>query len=137
MKRLLPFLFLFRSVTWSADAGYERHAIATVHPLATQAGMNAFERGGNAIDAAVAAGLTLGVVDGHNSGIGGGCFFVIHAADGTITCIDGREMAPGKAGRDMYVIDGKLDNEASKTGALASGVPGYLKACSAAQHACC
>ena len=133
MKRLLLFLVLFRSVSWSADAGYERHAIATVHPLATQAGMNAFERGGNAIDAAVAAGLTLGVVDGHNSGIGGGCFFVIHAADGTITCIDGREMAPGKASRDMYVIDGKLDNEASKTGALASGVPGYLKACSAAQ----
>ena len=95
--------------------------------------MDAFARGGNAIDAAVAAGLTLGVVDGHNSGIGGGCFFVIHAADGTITCIDGREMAPAKASRDMYVINGKLEDEASKTGALASGVPGYLKACYAAQ----
>ena len=95
--------------------------------------MEAFAKGGNAIDAAIAAGLTLGVVDGHNSGIGGGCFFVIHAADGTVTCIDGREMAPAKASRDMYVINGKLDDEASKTGALASGVPGYLKACAAAQ----
>ncbi len=127
-------LFLLASATLhAADASFPKHAIATVHPLATQAGMQAFEKGGNAIDAAIAAGLTLGVVDGHNSGIGGGCFFVIHAADGTVTCIDGREMAPAKASRDMYVINGKLDDEASKTGALASGVPGYLKACAAAQ----
>ena len=49
-------------------------AAVTVHPLATKAAMNAFERGGNAVDAIVAAALTLGVVDGFNSGIGGGCF---------------------------------------------------------------
>ena len=47
----------------------ERGMIATVHPLATRAGVEAMRRGGNAIDAAVAAALTLGVVDGHNSGI--------------------------------------------------------------------
>lgn len=133
MKLPSALLLFVGSLLHAADPAYERHAIATVHPLATQAGMDAFERGGNAIDAAVAAGLTLGVVDGHNSGIGGGCFFVIHAADGTVTCIDGREMAPAKASRDMYVINGQLDNEASKTGSLASGVPGYLKACSVAQ----
>jgi len=111
------------------EAGYEKFAVATVHPLATDAALAAYEMGGNAVDAAVAAGLTLGVVDGHNSGIGGGCFFVIRAADGTVTAIDGREMAPAAAHRDMYVIDGRLDSEASKTGALAPGVPGYLKAC--------
>lgn len=114
-------------------ASFPKYAIATVHPLATQAGMQIFAKGGNVIDAAIAAGLMLGVVDGHNSGIGGGCFIVIHAADGTVTCIDGREMAPAMASKDMYVINGKLDGEASKTGALASGVPGYLKACAAAQ----
>lgn len=132
--KALPVLFLLLAGLLRAeDAAYPKQAIATVHPLATQAGMDAFAKGGNAIDAAIAAGLTLGVVDGHNSGIGGGCFFVIRAADGTVTCIDGREMAPAKAHRDMYVINGKLDDEASKTGALASGVPGYLKACAAAQ----
>jgi gamma-glutamyltranspeptidase/glutathione hydrolase len=133
MKVLAALVLLAPPALFAADAAFPKHAIATVHPLATKAGMEAFEKGGNAIDAAVAAGLTLGVVDGHNSGIGGGCFFVIHAADGTVTCIDGREMAPAKAHRDMYVIGGKLDDEASKTGALASGVPGYLKACDAAQ----
>ena len=133
MKVLAALVLLAHPALFAADAAFQKHAIATVHPLATEAGQQAFEKGGNAMDAAIAAGLTLGVVDGHNSGIGGGCFFVIHAADGTVTCIDGREMAPAKAQRDMYVIDGKLDDEASKTGALASGVPGYLKACAAAQ----
>lgn len=133
MKALIALVLLANAILHAADASFPKQAIATVNPLATQAGMDAFAKGGNAIDAAVAAGLTLGVVDGHNSGIGGGCFFVIHAADGTVTCIDGREMAPAKAHRDMYVINGKVDDEASKTGALASGVPGYLKACAAAQ----
>ena len=133
MKALAALVLFAHLALFATDATFSHHAVATVHPLATQAAMQAFERGGNAIDAAIAAGLTLGVVDGHNSGIGGGCFFVIHAADGTVTCIDGREMAPAKAQRDMYVIQGKLDDEASKTGALASGVPGYLKACAAAQ----
>ena len=107
---------------------FNRFAISAVSPLATQAGVDAIRHGGNAVDAAIACALTLGVVDGHNSGIGGGCFIVIRAADGTITAIDGREMAPAKAHRDMYVINGKLDDEASKTGALASGVPGALAA---------
>jgi gamma-glutamyltranspeptidase/glutathione hydrolase len=126
----LPFLLLLavEIVTFAAEPGFPRFAAASVHPLATEAAVQAYKKGGNAVDAAVATGLTLGVVDGHNSGIGGGCFFVIRAADGSVTCIDGREMAPAKASRDMYVIDGKLDNEASKTGALAPGVPGALRA---------
>lgn len=107
---------------------FEKLAVASVHPLATEAGLEAARRGGNAVDAAIATALTLGIVDGHNSGIGGGCFIVIRTADGTVTAIDGREMAPAKAHRDMYVIGGKLDEEASKTGALASGVPGAIAA---------
>jgi len=110
------------------QAGYPAFAAATVHPLATEAAIQAYEYGGNAVDAAVAAALTLGVVDGHNSGLGGGCFIVIRAANGTVTCIDGRETAPAKAHRNMYVIGGKVDEEASKTGPLASGVPGALRA---------
>lgn len=101
---------------------------ATVQPLATEAALDALRQGGNAIDAAVAAALTLGVVDGHNSGIGGGCFMLIHLADGRDICIDAREIAPRAAARDMYIRDGKLDESLSKTGPLASGVPGALAA---------
>ncbi len=103
-------------------------AVATVNPLATQAGMEAFESGGNAIDAAVTAALTLGVVDSHNSGIGGGAFVLVHWADGSVEAIDGREMAPGAASRDMFVRNGKADPELSQTGALAVGIPGSLAA---------
>ena len=103
-------------------------AAVTVHPLATKAAMNAFERGGNAVDAVVAAALTLGVVDGFNSGIGGGCFMLIHKPDGTFAAIDGRETAPAAASHDMYLRDGKANPELSRTGALAIGVPGALAA---------
>ncbi len=101
---------------------------ATVHPLATDAAIAALKAGGNAVDAAVAAALTLGVVDGHNSGIGGGCFFLIHTADGRVVAIDGRETAPAAATRDMFLRAGKVDPRLSQTGALASGVPGALAA---------
>jgi gamma-glutamyltranspeptidase/glutathione hydrolase len=103
-------------------------AAVTVHPLATEAAIKTFERGGNAVDAAVAAALTLGVVDGFNSGIGGGCFMLIRKPDGTFVAIDGRETAPGAASRDMYLRDGKARPELSQTGALAIGVPGALAA---------
>jgi len=103
-------------------------AAVTVHPLATKAAMNAFERGGNAVDAVVAAALTLGVVDGFNSGIGGGCFMLIHKPNGRFVAIDGRETAPAAASRDMYLRDGKANPELSRTGALAIGVPGALAA---------
>src|SRR5262249_28153542 len=103
-------------------------AVATGHPLATEAAIEAMKEGGNAIDGAVAAALTLGVVDGHNSGIGGGCFLLIRLADGSVAAIDGRETAPAKAYRDMFVRNGKADPQLSQTGALASGVPGSLAA---------
>ena len=103
-------------------------AAATVHPLATQAAMNAFRRGGNAIDAAVAAAFMLGVVDGHNSGIGGGCLILARLADGRLIAIDGREIAPAAATRDMFIRDGKPDPQASTIGPLASGVPGQVAA---------
>lgn len=100
--------------------------MASVHPLATAAGLNAMKKGGNAVDAAVATAITLGVVDGHNSGLGGGCFILVRAADGSVTAIDARETAPALATRDMYVKNGVVDEEASKTGALAVATPGAL-----------
>ena len=103
-------------------------AVATVDPIATDAAIAAMKKGGNAVDGAVAAGLTLGVVNGYNSGIGGGCFMVIRLANGKFRVIDGRETAPAAARHDMYVRDGRANTRASKVGALASGTPGALAA---------
>lgn len=106
------------------DNGYG--AVATVQPRATEAAMKAYAEGGNAVDAAVAAALTLGVVDGHNSGIGGGLFAVVRWSDGRVEAIDGREMAPAAARRDMYVREGEYRPELSKRGPLAVGIPGSV-----------
>lgn len=101
-------------------------AVATIHPMATDAALNTLRAGGNAVDAAVSAMLTLGVVDGHNSGIGGGCFILIRMADGRTEAIDARETAPRRAWRDMYVRAGKPDTSLSQTGPLAVATPGAL-----------
>lgn len=124
-------LSLLASVALSADlppnAGTSaKGMVASVHPLATEAGVAALKNGGNAIDAAVAVGLTLGVVDAHNSGLGGGCFILIRRADGKFYAIDGRETAPAKATRDMYLKDGKPQPELSQSGPLAAATPGAL-----------
>jgi gamma-glutamyltranspeptidase/glutathione hydrolase len=102
--------------------------VASVHPLATDAGVAALNRGGNAIDAAIATALTLGVVDQHNSGLGGGCFILIRRADGKLVAIDGRETAPAKATRDMYFRNGRPQPELSQSGPLAVATPGALAA---------
>lgn len=110
------------------NATGRRGMVATVHPLASRAAIEAFRKGGNAIDAAVAAAVTLGVADGHNSGIGGGCFLLIRRASGELVAIDGRETAAAKAGRNLFVRDGRADAQLSQTGALAVAVPGALAA---------
>ena len=76
---LLAFIgLLFTSRLQSENS---RGMVSSGHPFATEAGLSVLKSGGNAIDAAVAVGLTLGVVDSHNSGIGGGCFMLIHRAN--------------------------------------------------------
>ncbi len=112
------------------------YVVATVNPLATDAAVEVFEEGGNAVDAAICAALTLAVVDGHNSGIGGGCLILIRTADGHLVAIDGREEAPAAATRDMFLIDGKPSTDASQVGPLASGVPGALAAYDLASQKC-
>src|SRR5262249_26168828 len=114
------------STSHAHSATAEHNMIATVHPLATDAGLGVFREGCNAVDAAVTAALTLGVVDGENSGIGGGCLILIRSADGKFTAIDGREAAPAAATKNMFVREGKPMPTASQTGPLASGVPGAM-----------
>lgn len=105
-----------------------QNVVATVHPLASEAAINMYQKGGNAIDAAIAAALTLSVVDGHNSGIGGGCLAIIRTANGQILTLDGRETAPQRAQRDMFLRNGKPDGSLSQDGPLAVATPGQLAA---------
>jgi len=100
--------------------------IATAHPVATQAGHDILAKGGNAFDAAVAVTATLAVVEPYSSGIGGGGFWLLHrASDGEQVMLDGREMAPGRAHRDMYLDEkGDVRRGASVDGPLSAGIPG-------------
>ncbi|MCA9131866.1 MAG: gamma-glutamyltransferase [Planctomycetales bacterium] len=109
-------------------ASGRRGVVATVHPLASRAAIEAYQRGGNAIDAAVAASLMLAVVDGHNSGIGGGCLAIVRSADGEVRALDGREKAPRAAQPEMFFRGGQPDPQLSQLGPLAAGVPGLLSA---------
>lgn len=101
-------------------------AIASAHPLATQAGIEILQAGGNAFDAAVAVSAALAVVEPYSSGLGGGGFWLLHRVrDGRQVMIDGREKAPLDATRDMYLDDdGDVIPDASVNGALAAGIPG-------------
>ena len=100
--------------------------IATAHPLATQAGQQTLQAGGNAFDAAVTLSAVLAVVEPYSSGIGGGGFWLLHrASDGFQTMVDGREKAPLAAHRDLYLDDqGEVIEGLSINGPLSAGIPG-------------
>ncbi len=105
-----------------------RGAIATAHPLASEAGAAALRAGGNAIDAAVAAAFALAVVEPGSSGLGGGGFALVYIAKENKTyAIDFREVGPGRATPTMYLLDGKPQPKLSLDGALAVAVPGAVK----------
>ena len=100
-------------------------AVASAHPLATQAGIDVLARGGNAFDATVAVTATLAVVEPYSSGLGGGGFWLLHVAkDNRNIMLDGRETAPLAATRDMYLDQDGNPTQDSVTGPLAAGIPG-------------
>lgn len=103
-----------------------QQAIASAHPLATQAGLEILKHGGNAFDAAVAVTATLAVVEPYSSGIGGGGFYLLHqAAVDEYVMIDAREKAPYLARKDLYLDDnGDVIAGASMNGPLSAGIPG-------------
>lgn len=114
------------AVAPSAAAAPHKAAIASAHPLATQAGQEILAQGGNAFDAAIAVAAALAVVEPGSSGVGGGGFYLLHVAkDDRYTMVDARETAPAAATRDMYVDEnGRVRRDASRDGPLAAGIPG-------------
>jgi gamma-glutamyltranspeptidase/glutathione hydrolase len=105
-------------------------AVSTVDPTATAVGVDVLRRGGNAVDAAVAAAATLGVTEPFSAGIGGGGFFVYYdARSGRVHTIDGREAAPAAMREDTFVdpTDGlPYDFTEARISGLSVGVPGTL-----------
>ena len=101
--------------------------VATDEELGSQAGVDILKRGGNAVDAAVAVALALAVVEPTAGNIGGGGFMLVRLADGRTTFFDYREVAPGRASRDMYIKpDGTLDKQLSVLGYKSVAVPGTV-----------
>ena len=101
-------------------------AVASAHPLATEAGLEVLAEGGNAFDAAIAVAASLGVVEPYSAGIGGGGFWLLYDADQKqYRFIDARETAPQSFHRDYYLDEnGDVDRDKAVNGATAGGIPG-------------
>ena len=105
----------------------KRGAVVSASPFASEVGVNILKQGGNAVDAAIATQLALAVVHPSAGNLGGGGFTIIHLKNGQNISIDYREMAPGKAFRDMYLDSlGNPQMNLSQNSSLASGVPGSV-----------
>jgi gamma-glutamyltranspeptidase / glutathione hydrolase len=117
-----------------ASAAQAHHQmVAAEGELAAKAGLEILRRGGNAVDAAAAVSLALGVTNSASCGIGGGGFMLIYLAKtGQLYAIDYRERAPAAASATMYIRDGKPDEELARSGPLAVAVPGEIAGLDAA-----
>ena len=110
---------------------FSQFAIATAHPLASEAGATILREGGSAIDAAIASQMVLGLVEPQSSGIGGGAFLV-HSSGQTIQVYDGRETAPAAITETLFLDSPDPQSaqaiafEDALRGGRAVGVPGLL-----------
>jgi gamma-glutamyltranspeptidase/glutathione hydrolase len=112
----------------STEPVHAQHGIVvSVHELASRAGVEMLQAGGNAVDAAVATGFALSVVHPPAGNLGGGGFMLVRMADGKTHFLDYREKAPAGATRDMYLdAQGNVIEGASEIGYKAIGVPGSV-----------
>ena len=133
--------FLFATVALAQD--YTARGFTSIPPVAgilahngmvvaqesraARIGVEILDRGGNAVDAAVAVGFAMAVTYPRAGNIGGGGFMVIHLAKGVDTAIDYRETAPAAATPTMFLdAQGNADPKKSRDSGLAVGVPGTV-----------
>ena len=121
-------VFASAAAVASTQPVHAQHAIVvSVHEMASRAGVEIMQAGGNAVDAAVATGFALAVVHPAAGNIGGGGFMLIRMADGKTHFLDYREKAPAAATRDMYLDpQGNVIPGASEVGYKSIGVPGSV-----------
>ena len=104
--------------------------VSSAHPLASEVGIDVLKKGGNVFDAAIAVHFALSVVYPSAGNLGGGGFAVYRLNNGEVGTLDFREKAPKLSFRNMYLKEenGELivDDNKSKLGHLASGVPGSV-----------
>jgi len=129
-------LFLSLVACSTGFAATARHAMVVAeHELAAKAGLQILARGGNAIDAAVAASLVVGLTNPSSCGIGGGGFMLIYVARaGEIYALDYRERAAAAASPRLYIRDGQPIDELTRSGPMAVAVPGEIAGLDAALH---
>jgi len=141
LGRVLPWLFalVVASVAQAAppiiDYSHRFHPVVgeagmvvSQEALASAVGARILERGGNAVDAAVATGFALAVTLPQAGNLGGGGFMLVHLAkDAKTIAIDYREMAPAAAHRDLFVgADGQVDTRLARFSHRSAGVPGTV-----------
>src|SRR5271169_6323763 len=133
LRRLLGALAVYGMLVAEVDAASpaaveaEHGMVVSAQHYASEVGAGILAEGGNAIDAAVAVGYALAVVDPCCGNIGGGGFMTIRLKDGRETFINFRETAPGAATAGMYLdTAGNPIDELSRRGYRAAGVPGTV-----------
>ncbi len=131
MRRILSALFLVVAVAPTHAARTPVHArhgmVVAMEGLAADVGVGVLQKGGNAVDAAVAVGFAMAVTHPFAGNIGGGGYMLIRLADGRSTFIDFRERAPEKASHDMYLDASGKPTRDSIEGWRSSGVPGSAR----------
>src|SRR6202522_121286 len=135
--RYKPLILLLRAAAVFCSAGrafsspqpvHAQHGmVVSVHELASKAGVEMMQAGGNAVDAAVATGFALAVVHPPAGNLGGGGFMLVRMADGKTHFLDYREKATAAATRAMYLdAHGNVIEGASEYGYKSIGVPGSV-----------
>ncbi len=135
-RKILRLILFLSFVLFAApgSSGAQQGAVVADNELAVRAGTDILNKGGNAVDAAVATAFALAVVDQSASGLGGGGFMVMYQAkEKKAHALDFRETAPAAANREQYVKNGKPVPSLSLTGALAVAVPGEVAGLAEAQ----
>jgi len=123
-------VFVASCAQFSGQETGKQFVVAAAHPLAVDAGYAVLERGGSALDAAIAVQLVLGLVEPESSGIGGGAFLLYWSeSEKRLRSYDGRETAPAAARADRFLKEDKtpMTFVEAVVGGRSVGVPGVLR----------